>query len=89
MAESSGWPLSADGGRFEEITARWDKSTLRSRAPAGRAIQSGFPVIVVRHCRRSQPCFLADVLLPYRIAQRRILPPHQPDDTSGSGSAER
>jgi GAF domain-containing protein/HAMP domain-containing protein len=36
----------ADSTALEEITARWDESTALGQGPSGRAIRSGFPVIV-------------------------------------------
>lgn len=73
----------ADAGRFEEITARWDESTLQEQGPSGRAIQSGLPVILSDIAGDPRLASWRDVLLPYRIASVASFPLISRDETFG------
>ncbi|HEX4840748.1 MAG TPA: HD domain-containing phosphohydrolase, partial [bacterium] len=73
----------ADATLFEEFTARWDKSTAQGQGPSGRAIRSGFPVIVSDIADDPSIASWRDLFLRYGIASLASFPLTSRDETFG------
>ena len=72
-----------DATQFEEVTARWDESTSQGQGPSGRAIRSGFPVIVSDIAGDPNLASWRDLFLQYGIASFASFPLTSRDETFG------
>jgi HD-GYP domain-containing protein (c-di-GMP phosphodiesterase class II)/HAMP domain-containing protein len=72
-----------DATLFEEFTARWDESTGQGQGPSGRAIRSGFPVIVSDVAGDPTLASWRDLFHRYRIASLGSFPLTSRDETFG------